>query len=297
MGHKHFSHPPPDRLRSGFTLIELLVVIAIIAILASLLLPALAKSKQEAMTATCLSNQKQLVAAWIQYANDNRDNLINMDPQSYTSTVVSWRCSDYNPNRVTIPPNTSPLEQHILEMQASYLEAGFWPYAPNMNVIHCPADLRVNSPVGPNISTAASTAPGYFAWGSYSGAGGLNGASGQSLFKQKDIQHSSGRFVFVEENDPRMENEGSWEQDDLGSPPRWSGAALEDSTAAWHLQNSTFSFTDGHVETHRWLNPIMIAFALNMNPGKYFTSAAPTITSCPQDVLYVATGYASTVNP
>src|SRR5579872_5502809 len=79
------------RRTSGFTLIELLVVIAIIAILAAILFPVFAQVREKARQSACMSNEKQLALATLQYVQDY-DETLPLGDQVGTADIIgtSW---------------------------------------------------------------------------------------------------------------------------------------------------------------------------------------------------------------
>src|SRR5687768_18101554 len=103
----HTRRPPRGTLpcRSAFTLVELLVVIGIIAILISMLLPALNRAREQARAAKCLSNLRQLAMATLGYCNFNKGMFPNHGSRGNPFPHNHWVAWDKRPDEDNLASN------------------------------------------------------------------------------------------------------------------------------------------------------------------------------------------------
>jgi prepilin-type N-terminal cleavage/methylation domain-containing protein/prepilin-type processing-associated H-X9-DG protein len=249
------------RVATGFTLIELLVVIAIIAILASLLLPALSQSKQRAQATVCLNNLRQLQLCWHLYAVDFNDRL---PPNNYVYDLGTGQPFPGMDTSLTWCAGNTRLDTDTANIESGVL----WRYNQTAAIYHCPSDRsKVQGPDGQELPKLRTR--------SYSMGQSINGIPIEgvpfvdeegrlqvpvyppSFEKETDIVSPppASLFVFLDVHEEEL-------TDSLFGipPPGWYVPNSPDELwwdlpANRHGRAANLTFADGHVERWRWRSP------------------------------------------
>ncbi len=231
--------------KTAFTLVELLVVIGIIAVLISILLPALSRARAAALQTACLANHRQIMQAMLQYTNDNR---------GYFPTNTTMAPNPNNPStQVLFEWFTYPLLGQYVGSKPVNSAGLDLPYYTSTRVYFCPAMPFYYASIGT-----------YF--GSDFGIGynlridsriSRPNLSGRPNLKASLCQPSSQVFILVDSMQSVTANgnvnaaANQWIRFYVGEPQYALPASdpTRGATAYRHNKQTNVSFADGHAES------------------------------------------------
>lgn len=275
----------------GFTLIELLVVIAIIALLLSIIMPALNAVKKKAATTVCQSNTKNLALGWYMYMGENDGRIMSSEDNGVeqNGNYVGWIGvpRDINGNQFS-NTQTDPAVTDEDEIRGIY-EGLLYPYVKEPDIYHCPAD---------NIRTSLYDRTKVFV--SYGvpmclyGYPNPNNAQYNSQIRIfSEIKRPATRYVFVESAETR--NWNSSHHFVLGAPEYTGGTQWGwwGPMAVNHGDSSVLGFCDGHSEIRKWRDPFTIERVdklITQGVATYGIEYPPADQTL--DITYMAAGWA-----
>ncbi|MBN2211786.1 MAG: type II secretion system protein [Sedimentisphaerales bacterium] len=183
------------RSRRGLTLIELLVIISIIALMVSIILPALSKARSRATAVVCMSNLRQYGSIGLTYLSDH-DGFFLTHPDEWLYTAESYNA--VHPKGCRWHDREMAVESELMRANKTY-QGAFWREVVDMSLGPCPTFRRFGGKRGcenPGHPHKLDIDP----QASYSINGYLGGARPGSIERLSQARKTSSVFFFAEEN-------------------------------------------------------------------------------------------------